>query len=62
MTTPLPAEARGFPLTYVLGPRRAMLSGLQAEFPAPGGDMMLTGCFGLLRGMRYFNARLGAED
>ena len=34
----------------VTGPRRAMLvdSGLKPHFPAPYGDMMLTGCFGLL--------------
>jgi uncharacterized protein (DUF1786 family) len=34
----------------VTGPRRAMLAGsiLRPHFPAPFGDMMLTGCFGLL--------------
>ena len=34
----------------VTGPRRSMLrdGGLRAYFPAPYGDMMLTGCFGLL--------------
>jgi uncharacterized protein (DUF1786 family) len=34
----------------VTGPRRAMMQGsrLGALFPAPFGDMMLTGCFGLL--------------
>jgi hypothetical protein len=34
----------------VTGPRRNMIrgGGLTAYFPAPYGDMMLTGCFGLL--------------
>ncbi len=34
----------------VTGPRRAMMAGsaLRPHFPAPFGDMMLTGCFGLL--------------
>lgn len=34
---------------FVIGPRRSELAGLDARFPAPGGDMMLTGCFGLLK-------------
>ena len=35
----------------VTGPRRALLesSSLPLTFAAPHGDMMLTGCFGLLR-------------
>ena len=41
----------------VTGPRRELLAGtsLPADFAAPHGDMMLTGCFGLLRalGDRY---------
>ncbi|HOU28642.1 MAG TPA: DUF1786 family protein [Thermoleophilia bacterium] len=38
----------------VTGPRRALLadSRLPIEFAAPHGDMMLTGCFGLLRALR----------
>ena len=38
----------------VTGPRRDMLSGssLPLQFAAPHGDMMLTGCFGLLRALR----------
>jgi uncharacterized protein (DUF1786 family) len=38
----------------VTGPRRDMLrdSGLPLEFAAPHGDMMLTGCYGLLRAAR----------
>ena len=43
----------GLPL-IVTGPRRELLAGgeLPAEFAAPHGDMMLTGCFGLLRALR----------
>ncbi len=38
-----------FDAVCVIGPRRAELSGWPgAMFPAPGGDMMLTGCFGML--------------
>lgn len=47
----LPAAApAGLPL-YATGPRRELLAGstLPFEFAAPHGDMMLTGCFGLLR-------------
>jgi uncharacterized protein (DUF1786 family) len=38
----------------VTGPRRDLLrdSGLPLEFAAPHGDMMLTGCYGLLRAAR----------
>jgi len=37
----------------VTGPRRSLLQGsaLPLEFAAPHGDMMLTGCFGLLRAL-----------
>ena len=48
---PLPGGA-AFEAVYVLGPNRGMLSGYPVSFPAPGGDMMLAGCFGLLHGMR----------
>lgn len=42
-----------FARTVVIGPRRNMLTGAAGvEFPAPGGDMMLAGCFGLLKGWR----------
>jgi uncharacterized protein (DUF1786 family) len=46
----------------VTGPRRGLLagSGLPAEFAAPHGDMMLTGCFGLLRALRRRHAGLDA--
>jgi len=43
-------DTAGLPV-IVTGPRRALLEGseLALEFAAPHGDMMLTGCFGLLR-------------
>ncbi len=47
-----PEEAGDFASVYVLGPNRDMLSEYPVAFPAPGGDMMLAGCFGLLHGMR----------
>ena len=42
----------GFERIVVLGPRRALLADARVEFLAPGGDMMLAGCFGLLKGWR----------
>ncbi len=51
LTLNLPEEAQGFTPTYVMGPRRSMMDGLPVEYPAPGGDMMLAGCFGLIKGM-----------
>jgi len=53
LTMDLPAEAKDFVPTYVLGPRRALLKDSEAVFLAPGGDMMLAGCFGLLQGWKY---------
>lgn len=52
MRLDLPEAAGGFAPTLVIGPRRNMLKGLDVEFPAPGGDMMLTGSFGLVEGLR----------
>ncbi|WP_319468977.1 DUF1786 domain-containing protein [uncultured Pseudodesulfovibrio sp.] len=51
LTLDLPAKANGFKPTHVLGPRRGMLDGYDVTFPAPGGDMMLAGCFGLIKGL-----------
>ncbi len=42
----------GFGRIVVLGPRRALLADAKVEFLAPGGDMMLAGCFGLLKGWK----------
>ncbi|MGE4291489.1 MAG: DUF1786 domain-containing protein [Desulfovibrio sp.] len=50
LTLDLPPEARGFAPTFVLGPQRGLLKGDDMSFPAPGGDMMLAGCFGMLKG------------
>jgi uncharacterized protein (DUF1786 family) len=47
-----PEHAGDFGSVYVLGPNRDMLAGYPVTFPAPGGDMMLAGCFGLLHGLR----------
>jgi len=49
-----PAVAGPAPAIVVTGPRRDLLrgSGLPLEFAAPHGDMMLTGCHGLLRAFR----------
>lgn len=52
MRLELPQGAQGFAETLVLGPRRGILDGYAVEFPAPGGDMMLTGSFGLVEGLR----------
>jgi hypothetical protein len=42
----------GLPL-YVTGPRRGMLGGhVDAVYPAPFGDMMMTGPAGLVRAYR----------
>jgi uncharacterized protein (DUF1786 family) len=51
----------GLPV-IVTGPRRALLadSSLPLEFAAPHGDMMLTGCFGLLRA--FAERGVGAAD
>ncbi|HJS29303.1 MAG TPA: DUF1786 domain-containing protein [Anaerolineales bacterium] len=46
-TLPLDGEGWGLAVT---GPRRSMMAGssLRPHFPAPFGDMMMTGCFGIL--------------
>ena len=46
----------------VTGPRRGLLagSGLPLDYAAPHGDMMLTGCFGLLRALRERDAGASA--
>jgi len=52
LTLDLPPEAGVFPYTSVIGPKRAFLRDFDVDFPSPGGDMMLTGCFGLLHWYR----------
>ena len=46
----VPEAAAGFAPTFILGPRREILRG-QGQFIAPHGDMMLAGCYGLLRAL-----------
>ena len=46
-----------FAHTFVIGPRRGELVGMDAVFPAPGGDMMLAGCFGMLKAWREREGR-----
>jgi uncharacterized protein (DUF1786 family) len=48
----------------VTGPRRGLLDGseLPVELAAPHGDMMLTGCFGLLRALRERHEALREES
>lgn len=51
------APANAFPSTLlVTGPRRALLAGTRAVMAAPYGNMMLSGCFGLLRAYRFLNS------
>ncbi len=49
-----PRNTTSFPI-LVTGPRRAMLSGTRAVMAAPHGNMMLSGCFGLLRAFDFSN-------
>lgn len=46
----VPEEAGGFVPTFILGPKRETLRG-HGQFIAPHGDMMLAGCYGLLRAL-----------
>jgi len=48
----VPDLPAGFERIVVLGPRRGLLADAKVEFLAPGGDMMLAGCFGLLKGWK----------
>ncbi len=52
----IPEDAGSFAPTYLLGPQREFLQG-HGQCIAPHGDMMLAGCFGLLRG--YIHACTG---
>jgi uncharacterized protein (DUF1786 family) len=47
-----PAEPVAASLTAVTGPRRGMLAGPGYYFPAPQGNMMLMGCYGLVAARR----------
>ena len=50
----VPWEAR-FPPLIVTGPRRRLLADAPVYMAAPFGNMMLSGCFGLLRAFRFSN-------
>lgn len=50
-------ELGPFPFIAVTGPNRAMAKPLGWYFAAPYGAMMLSGCFGLIRGVRALAAR-----
>lgn len=45
----------GFDFVAVTGPQRRIAAGLGYYFAAPHGDMMLTGCFGLVAAIRRLN-------
>jgi uncharacterized protein (DUF1786 family) len=47
-----------FDPVYVIGPRRQLLDGYPVRFLCPGGDVMLAGCFGLLKGLEM-QGRIG---
>lgn len=49
-------QDKAFPPLVVTGPRRALLSQTRALMAAPFGNMMLSGCFGLLKAFRFLNA------
>jgi uncharacterized protein (DUF1786 family) len=55
--SPAYAPGAGFEFVAVTGPRRSMATDLGYHFAAPYGDMMLTGCFGLLRATQRLRAR-----
>ncbi len=44
-----------FPPLIVTGPRRGLLASASVYMAAPFGNMMLSGCFGLLRAFRFSN-------
>lgn len=51
------ASGIDFRAVFVLGPRRRMLEGYDCRFLCPGGDMMLAGCFGMLKGYYLFRGQ-----
>ena len=54
-------DASPFEFVAVTGPNRAMAKPLGWYFAAPHGAMMLSGCFGLVRGIRSLNERGPAQ-
>jgi len=53
------SSAMDFKPTFLLGPRRRILAGFDAHFLCPGGDMMLAGCFGMLKGAALVQSQYG---
>src|SRR3982074_1005575 len=54
-------RAGPFSFVAVTGPNRAMAAPLGWYFAAPHGAMMLSGCFGLVRGVRALRERTAAQ-
>lgn len=52
------SRGKGFRFIAVTGPRRALVQGLDYYLAAPHGNMMLTGCFGLVAA---FQSKMGYE-
>ncbi|MBI5966272.1 MAG: pyruvate formate lyase-activating protein [Deltaproteobacteria bacterium] len=52
----------GHPFIAVTGPRRSLAEGLGYHMAAPYGDMMLTGCFGLVAALKTKLATEGTEN
>jgi len=52
------APGAGFDFVAVTGPQRHLAAGLGHHFAAPYGDMMLTGCFGLVTATRRLAANV----
>jgi uncharacterized protein (DUF1786 family) len=55
------ARRKGFRFVAVTGPRRSLAEGLGYYMAAPYGNMMLTGCFGLVAALKAKSATGGAE-
>ncbi len=53
------SKKKGFRFVAITGPRRGLAEGLGYYMAAPYGDMMLTGCFGLVAALK---AKLTAEN
>ncbi|MHB1127755.1 MAG: DUF1786 domain-containing protein [Bacillota bacterium] len=52
----------GYGLVSVTGPRRGMLEGTGYYFAAPGGDMMLAGCYGMVSAIKACEAAQLAQN
>ena len=59
LVLPSADKASSFTHLSVTGPNRGMFSTLQGHMAAPFGDMMLTGCFGLVEAAKRM---IGADN